>query len=98
MVKVNNELISKLEVLARLKLQVHEREDLKRDLESILKMVDKLEEIDVEGIEPLTHLLPDSQLLRSDEIKDQLPTEQALTNAPEKQSPYFKVPKVIARK
>ena len=97
MVKVNNELISKLEVLARLELEEHEREGLKRDLESILKMVEKLDEIDVQGVEPLTHILSEPQKLRMDEVKHHLQTEQALRNAPGKQGPFFRVPKVINR-
>ena len=97
MVKVNNDLILKLEALARLELEESERIRLKTDLESVLQMVEKLEEIDVSGIEPLTHVLPTNQKLRVDEVKDQLTQAQALENAPDKRGPYFKVPKVINR-
>ena len=97
MVKVNNDLILKLEALARLELDPAERIKLKKDLESMLQMAAKLEEIDVSGIEPLTHVLPTTQELRVDKVKDQLTQAEALENAPDKQNPYFKVPKVIDR-
>ena len=97
MIKVDDQLILKLENLARLELSQMERTALKNDLESILEMVQKLEEVNTEGIRPLLHIVDEHQKLRGDEIKGQLTEAQALLNAPVKDSPYFKVPKVIDR-
>lgn len=65
------------------------------DLNEILEMVEKLNELDTENVEPLIYLSNQSQQLRSDEVKGQVTTEEALKNAPATEGPYFKVPKVI---
>ncbi len=97
MVKVDEALILKLETLARLQLSDQERQRLRADLEAVLAMVEKLEEVNTGGVAPLLHLSGDHQELREDEVKDQLSEEEALLNAPEKKPPYFRVPKVIER-
>jgi aspartyl-tRNA(Asn)/glutamyl-tRNA(Gln) amidotransferase subunit C len=97
MVEVTEALILKLETLARLELTESERHEIKQDLEAILEMVEKLEEVETDGIEPLTHLNSGPQVLRSDMVGNQLTEEEALRNAPDKQPPYFRVPKVISR-
>jgi aspartyl-tRNA(Asn)/glutamyl-tRNA(Gln) amidotransferase subunit C len=97
MVNVDNTLILKLEKLARLELSESERSNLRKDLESILAMIEKLEEVDTRGLEPLLHIVERQNTLRDDFVQNQLSQEQALINAPQKESPYFKVPKVIER-
>lgn len=97
MVKVNDALILKLETLARLQLSDDERRRLQGDLEQVLVMVDKLEEVNTEGVLPLLHVVDQKQLLRPDVVREQLTEEEALRNAPEKHGPYFSVPKVIDR-
>jgi aspartyl-tRNA(Asn)/glutamyl-tRNA(Gln) amidotransferase subunit C len=97
MVKVNDALILKLETLARLQLSGDERLRLQGDLEQVLAMIEKLEEVDTEGVLPLLHVVDQKQVLRADEVREQLTEEQALSNAPEKHGPYFSVPKVIDR-
>jgi len=97
MVKVDDALILKLETLARLELSKEERAGLKNDLESVLAMIEKLEEVDTEGIDPLTHIVSVKHELRSDVVQGQLTEAEALMNAPVKEAPYFKVPKVIDR-
>lgn len=94
---VDRDLILKLERLARISLSEEARASLSTDLEEILKMVAKLEELDLADVEPLRHISPVKHLLREDEVRDQLSNEEALANAPEHDGPYFKVPKVIKR-
>lgn len=66
-----------------------------QDLNEILKMVDKLSELDTTNVEPLVYLSNQMQSLRSDEIKGQITLNDALKNAPMTDGTYFKVPKVI---
>ncbi|MCB0666263.1 MAG: Asp-tRNA(Asn)/Glu-tRNA(Gln) amidotransferase subunit GatC [Saprospiraceae bacterium] len=97
MIKVDDALILKLENLARLQLNQSERASLKEDLEAVLQMVEKLGEVDTEGVEPLRHITRAEADLREDTVKGQLTVEQALLNAPVREPPFFKVPKVIDR-
>lgn len=93
--QIDKQLISRLELLARLELSDEEREAIRRDLNEILDMVEKLQRIDTTGIDPLVYLNPDVNQWRADEVRDQLPRERALRNAPQEDGSYFKVPKVI---
>lgn len=90
-------LILRLEKLARLQLSDTEREEIGGDLDKILAMVDKLQEIDTENVEPLTYINEEVNVLRADAIKNQTDRDAALRNAPDTDGTYFKVPKVIER-
>jgi aspartyl-tRNA(Asn)/glutamyl-tRNA(Gln) amidotransferase subunit C len=70
---------------------------MKADLENILGFVDKLSEIDTEGVDPLIYLSEELNVLRTDEIGEEITQEDALKNAPEKDSDYFKVPTVLKK-
>ncbi len=93
--QIDRDLILKLENLAKLELSDSERERLGVDLTNILSMVEKLKELDTAQVEPLVYISEAENMLRNDEIVGQVTNDQALSNAPEKQAPYFKVPKVI---
>ena len=95
--KVDNKLIDDLSRLAKLKFDEKTIEEMKSDFENILGFVDKLSEIDTEGIEPLIYLSDEVNMLRSDEIDEEVTQEQALKNAPNKDSDYFKVPTVLKK-
>jgi len=92
---IDEKLISRLEHLAKLNLTSEERRTLQTELEQILQMVDKLEELDTEGVAPLVYVLEESQLLRPDDVKGQVSQSEALKNAPDTDGTYFKVPKII---
>jgi len=81
--------------LARLALPPQRLEKLAGQLESILQYVDKIQSVDVTGIEPMAHALPIKNIFRDDTIGPSLSVEQVLSNAPDAESPFFKVPKVI---
>ena len=93
--QIDRDLILKLENLARLELSEGERERLGVDLTNILSMVEKLKELDTSNVVPLVYISDAQNMLREDEIRQQVTNEEALSNAPEKSGPYFKVPKVI---
>jgi aspartyl-tRNA(Asn)/glutamyl-tRNA(Gln) amidotransferase subunit C len=95
--KVDNQLIEDLARLAKLKFDKQEIEKMKADLENILGFVDKLSEIDTEGVDPLIYLSEELNVLRTDEIGEEITQEDALKNAPEKDSDYFKVPTVLKK-
>ncbi|MEP7323571.1 MAG: Asp-tRNA(Asn)/Glu-tRNA(Gln) amidotransferase subunit GatC [Saprospiraceae bacterium] len=95
--QVDSALILKLESLALLELSEDERVMLQKDLEHIIGMVDKLQEIDTTGLEPLIHLGNYQSILREDQVKGQLSREDALSNADIKDEKYFLVPKVIEK-
>ena len=81
--------------LARIELKSQELEKLFPQLQDILDFIDKLKEIDIKGIAPTSHILPINNVLREDSLKESLPTEKVLLNAPCKEGNFFVVPKVI---
>ncbi|WP_303721885.1 Asp-tRNA(Asn)/Glu-tRNA(Gln) amidotransferase subunit GatC [Malonomonas rubra] len=81
--------------LARLALQPEELEALTGQMDAILGYVDKLNELDTDGIEPTSHAVPMENAFRADELKPSIGIERALQNAPEKDGSCFEVPKVI---
>lgn len=93
--KADRNLILKLENLARLELTDAEREKLQGSLSDILTMVEKLGELNTEGVEPLVYINEEVSILREDVVKNQLSQSDALKNAPDHNKTHFKVPKVI---
>ncbi len=95
--KITNKLIQDIAALAKLEFDEQSAEQMKADLEKIIGFVDKLNEIDTEGVEPLIYLSEEVNVLREDEIKAVVSQVEALKNAPEKDSDYFKVPTVLKK-
>lgn len=95
--KIDNELVDKLAGLSKLEFDEQAREDIKKDLQKILDMVERLNEVNVDGVEPLIYMSDEKNVLRKDVVKDTVTKEEALLNAPLRDSDYFKVPKVIKK-
>ena len=95
--KVNNKLIQDIAKLSKLKFDDSAEEKMKSDLEKMLAFVDKLNEIDTEGIDPLIYMSEEVNVLREDKVTEVTSQENALKNAPEKDSDYFKVPTVLKK-
>ena len=95
--EITNKLIQDIAALAKLEFDEQSAEQMKADLEKIIGFVDKLNEIDTEGIEPLIYLSGEVNVLREDEVKAVISQVEALKNAPEKDSDYFKVPTVLKK-
>lgn len=94
--KVNKELVDKIAHLARLEFHDEEKEKMTNDLTNILDWVDKLKEIDTENVEPLTHVSEEVNTFRkNDDTGKHMSHEEALKNAPKKDSDYFRVPKFV---
>lgn len=92
---ITRTLISRLEHLARLELSDVERQSLQKDLSNILTMVEKLQELDTNDVEPLVYLNEDVNVWREDQVQNQVEREKALSNAPQQDGTFFMVPKVI---
>ena len=95
--EVNNKLIQDIAKLSKLKFDDSAEEKMKADLEKMLAFVNKLNEIDTEGIDPLIYMSEEINVLREDKISENTSQEDALKNAPEKDSDYFKVPTVLKK-
>lgn len=81
--------------LARLNLSSEEELMFTEQLNAILQYAEKLDGLDTEGIEPTTHVLHLSNVMREDEQRESLPIEKVLLNAPEDEEGQFKVPAVL---
>ncbi|MEN9522355.1 MAG: hypothetical protein RL065_732 [Bacteroidota bacterium] len=95
---VNDEMIDRLSHLARLEFNTEEKTEIKNDLSNILTFVEKLNELNTDGVEPLVYVNEDVNILRKDERHQEITKVEALKNAPQKDSDYFKVPKVLQKK
>ena len=93
--KITNKLIEDIAALAKLEFDAKSAELMKADLEKIIGFVDKLSEIDTEGVESLIYLSEEVNVLREDEIRAVISQVEALKNAPQKDSDYFKVSTVL---
>ena len=95
--EVNDALVDKLAHLARLKFDASEREEIKKDLQKMIAFVEKLNELDTKGVEPMLHMSDETNVLREDEVKGSISREDALKAAPLHDDQFFKVPKVIRK-
>lgn len=95
--KIDQSLILRLEELARLELSETERHQIQQDLENIIQMVDKLQEVDTTGVAPLIYLSEERNVLRADEVKNEIDRTSALNNAPSTDGKFFLVPKMIKK-
>ncbi|MDA7729093.1 Asp-tRNA(Asn)/Glu-tRNA(Gln) amidotransferase subunit GatC [Flavobacteriales bacterium] len=96
-ITVDDKLIAHLSRLAKLKFDKESSERMKSDLKTILGFVDRLSKVDTEGIEPLVYMSEEVNVLRADEISNIVSQENALKNAPQKDSDYFKVPIILKK-
>jgi len=81
--------------LARLQFSEQERQKLTRQLNRILEYMEKLNELDTSNVEPLSHVVEQTNVFREDAVKPSAPVEEILKNAPSRTEKFFKVPKVI---
>ena len=81
--------------LARLHLTDDELERMREQLDAILAYIDKLRELDVEGVAPTSHAVPLVDVMRDDALAPCLPQEEALANAPDRAGEFFRVPRII---
>ena len=96
-IKVDDKLINDLSRLAKLKFDKKSTEKMKTDLETILEFVDAISKVDTNRVEPLIYMSEELNVLRDDKITNKISQQDALKNAPQKDSDYFKVPTVLKK-
>mgnify|MGYP001294520523 CR=1 FL=1 len=92
---VSDEMIEYVGILAKLELSGEEKEQAKKDMESMLDYVDKLNELDTDGVEPMSHVFPVNNVFREDIVTNGDDREEILKNAPERKDGAFVVPKTV---
>lgn len=95
--EVNDALVGKLANLARLQFDDAEKEGIKTDLQRMIAFVEKLNELDTTGVEPLLYVSDHVNVLRADTCEGSVSREAGLRNAPLHDGEFFKVPKVISK-
>ena len=95
--EVNDEMVEKLAHLSRLQFNETEKAEIKNDLQRMIGFVEKLNELNLDTVEPMLFMSDEINVLRDDEIKGSITREEALKNAPFHDGQFFKVPKVIKK-
>ena len=93
--KISKQDVIHVAELARLEFGEEELEKFTDQLGNILQYIEKLSELNTEGVEPTSHVLDISTPLREDRVEEWITVEEALQNAPEREDDFFAVPKVI---
>ncbi len=81
--------------LARLRLTPEEERKMGQQLDRILDYIEKLNEVEVSGVDPTAHAFPLVNVSRADEVNESLPHEDAMRNAPSVANGLFMVPKIV---
>jgi aspartyl-tRNA(Asn)/glutamyl-tRNA(Gln) amidotransferase subunit C len=81
--------------LARLDLSEDERIRMQSELTQILAHAEKIQNLDLDGVEPTSHAVPIVNVMRPDEVTESLPPDVALANAPDVEDGRFRVPRII---
>lgn len=95
--KIDNHTVEKIAELSKLEFDQDSKEEIRNDLNRIIGFIEKLDEIDTSGTEPLIFMNSEKNVLRADEPVKTITQDEALKNAPDKDSDYFKVPKVLSK-
>ena len=89
------EAVQRIALLARLELSADEAARAAGQLSAVVRHINKLAELDLEGVPPMRHPIPLADVTREDEPAPSLPRELALANAPEAEDGCFRVPQII---
>ena len=92
---VDSKTVDRIATLAKLEFNEEEKQEITQDMNRMLDFIDQLEKVDTEGVEPLIYMLEEETEMRSDEVKQSISQKEALKNAPEKDTDFIKVPKVL---
>lgn len=93
--KITNNDVNHVAKLARLGLNNEESLKYEKELNDVLNFMDKLDELDTEGVEPTSHVLDINNVFRADLVEASLDVEAILANAPDRDEDYFKVPSIL---
>ena len=93
--EINEKTFNKIAHLARLKFSEEEKNKVMDDMSQVLTWVEKLNEVDTTGVEPLITMSKEKNAFREDEIARTISKEKGLKNSPDHDNDYFRVTKVI---
>ena len=93
--KITDQLVDHIAHLSRLEFKGEGKAAIKTDMENIISFMDKLSELDTSDVEPLIFMSDEINRLRDDIACETITHEEALKNAPKKDSDYFRIPKVL---
>lgn len=93
--KLDAETLKKIAHLSRLEIDEKDTDKMLRDMSNMLTFVEKLNEVNTDGVEPLTTMSHEVNALREDIAKQKITHEEVLKNAPKKDADFFRVPKVL---
>jgi aspartyl-tRNA(Asn)/glutamyl-tRNA(Gln) amidotransferase subunit C len=93
--RISDETIEYVGILAKLELSEAEKEQAKDDIGRMLDYIDKLNELDTTGVEPMSHVFPVNNVFREDVVTGVDEHEKILANAPAVKDGSFKVPKTV---
>jgi len=94
---IDDQLIDNLAQLSRLEFNDEEKVEIKSDLGKMLGFIDKLNELDTTGIDPLLHMTENVNIFRIDKVEGEISRNDVFKNAPLHNDEFFKVPKVIKK-
>lgn len=92
---ISDEMIEYVGILAKLELSEEEREQAKKDMGRMLDYIDKLNELETDDVEPMSHIFDVNNVFREDIVTNGDDREQMLANAPEKKDGTYMVPKTF---
>lgn len=92
---ISDETIEYVGILAKLELSETEKEQAKQDMGRMLDYIDKLNELDTTGVEPMSHVFPVNNVFREDVVTNGDDREDILKNAPAEKNGSFKVPRTV---
>ena len=96
--KLDEKMVDKIAELSKLEFKDEEKATIIKDMNKMLDFVDQLQELNTDNVEPLIHMSEEFNVLREDENVKTINQDEALKNAPSKDSTYFKIPKVLDKK
>ena len=95
--KITEETVDHIAHLARLEFTGDSKKAIMQDMENIIGFMDKLSEVDTDGVEPLIFMSDEINVLREDIAEVTVTQKEALKNAPKHDSDYFRIPKVLSK-
>ncbi len=93
--QITGDLVQYLEKLGRIQLTPEQENATEKDLQKILSYIETLNELDTQGVEPLSHSFPVTNVFHEDEVMPSMDRESLLANAPNQKDGCFQVPKTV---
>ncbi len=93
--KITDQTVEYVGILAKLSLNEEEKKQAALDMQKMLDHIDKLNELDTSGVEPMSHILPVNNVFREDTVENGDARDDMLQNAPEQENGQYRVPKTV---